>query len=187
MMPEFTTGQEYDVKINSSSGHRSKLEFAVRRVRVIGSVEGGRLPFVDMSDGNKEKAVYLTNIMEVDGVPTGNRPARDDGPALRKGDYVLVDRAVPKDGTTAATVAEVVDRCLFLVTVGYLQPPPGKMLRNIPCTQCFRPFATVLKHRATYDHQTMQRNGHTLCVPGENSNTHTYTHIVGPLPKAKST
>jgi hypothetical protein len=130
MMSHFTTSQKYDVKIISNNAHRSKLGFAVRRVRVIGSVEGGRLPFVDISDGNKEKAVYLTNILEVDGVPTGNRPARDDGPALRKGDYVLVDRAVTKDGTTTATVAEVVDR----YTVHLKALIGGKMLRDIPRT-----------------------------------------------------
>jgi hypothetical protein len=50
MMPQFNTDQEYAMKINSSNAHRSKLGFAVRRVRVTGPVEGGCLPFVDLSD-----------------------------------------------------------------------------------------------------------------------------------------
>ena len=68
MMPQFTTGQEYAMKINSTSAHRSTQGFAVRRVRVTGPVKNGRLPFIDVSDGNKQKAVYLTNILEVDGI-----------------------------------------------------------------------------------------------------------------------
>jgi hypothetical protein len=50
MMSHFTTSQKYDVKIISNNAHRSKLGFAVRRVRVTGPVEGGCLPFVDLSD-----------------------------------------------------------------------------------------------------------------------------------------
>eukprot|EP01047_Picozoa_sp_COSAG01_P128215 COSAG01_NODE_57549_length_311_cov_1.462264_1_plen_62_part_10 len=38
MMSHFTTGQKYDVEINSSNAHRSKLGFTVRRVRVTGPV-----------------------------------------------------------------------------------------------------------------------------------------------------
>jgi hypothetical protein len=130
MLPQFTTGQEYDMKINSSSGHRSKLGFAVRRVLVTGPATGGRLPFVDLSDNSIEKAVYLTNILEVDGVPTGNRPSRDKGSALRKGDVVLVDAAATKDGTNSAIVEEIVDR----YTVHLRALIGGKLLKFIPRT-----------------------------------------------------
>eukprot|EP01047_Picozoa_sp_COSAG01_P090275 COSAG01_NODE_22164_length_868_cov_2.676203_1_plen_132_part_00 len=111
MMPQFTTGQVYAMKINSTSALRSTQGFATRRIRVTGPVEGGRLPFVDLSDGNKEKAVYTNNILEVDGVPTGNKPTHN-GAALRKGDYVFLDRAVTTDGSEAARVERIVSRNL---------------------------------------------------------------------------
>jgi hypothetical protein len=48
-MPQFNTDQEYAMKINSTSAHRSTQGFAVRRVRVTGPVDNGRLPFIDLS------------------------------------------------------------------------------------------------------------------------------------------
>jgi hypothetical protein len=127
MMPQFNTDQEYAMKINSSNAHRSTQGFAVRKVRVTGPVENGRLPFIDLSDGNKQKAVYLNNIIEVDGIPTGNRPVRDEGSALREGDIVLVDAAATKDGTTQAKVEQIVDRDSV-----HLRPLiGGKILKNI--------------------------------------------------------
>jgi hypothetical protein len=148
-MPQFTTDQEYAMKINSTSAHRSTQGFAVRRVRVTGPVENGRLPFVDLSDGNKEKAVYVTNILEVDGIPTGNRPARDEGSALREGDIVLVDAAATKDGTTQAKVEQIVDRDSV-----HLRPLiGGKILKNIQRRHLrkttLRKLGNIAKNRST--------------------------------------
>ena len=103
--------QEYDIVINSSSGHRSTQLFRVRRVRILGPVVDGRLPIMDLSDpkGPTEKAPYLTSILEIDGKSTGNRPARD-GPALKPDDYVLVDPKQTVCGEKTAVVSRVLDR-----------------------------------------------------------------------------
>jgi hypothetical protein len=147
MMPQFTTGQEYAIKINSTSAHRSTQGFAVRRVRVTGPVEGRRLPFVDMTDGNREKAVYINNILEVDGVPTGNKPT-DNGAALRKGDCVFLDRAVTTDGTETARVERIVSRNLV-----DLKPLiGGGILRNIQRSHLRKVSLRALMGSKTYDH-----------------------------------
>ena len=110
-MPSFEVDQEYEIVINSSSGHRSTQGFRKRRVRVLGPVEDGRLPIMDLSDpkGPTEKAPYLTSIIEVNGMKTADRPSRD-GPALKPGDYVLVDPKQTVDGEEVATVSRVFNR-----------------------------------------------------------------------------
>jgi hypothetical protein len=62
------------MRINSTSAHRSTQGFATRRVRVTGAVEGGRLPFVDLTDGGQQKRVYVTNILagSIDTTSTGH-------------------------------------------------------------------------------------------------------------------
>ena len=107
----FTVDQEYDIVINSSSAHRSNQGFRVRRVCVLGPVENGRLPIMDLSDpsGPKEKMPYLTSIIEVNGVKTADRPVRD-GSALKPKDYVLVDPKQTVDGENKAVVSRVLGR-----------------------------------------------------------------------------
>ena len=102
-MPAFNVDQEYDIVINSKTAHLSTQGFRVRRVRVLGPDEKGRLPIMDLSDpkGPIQKSPFLTSIIEVNGVSTGTRPARD-GPALKPNDYVLVDPKHTVDGEKTA-------------------------------------------------------------------------------------
>ena len=107
----FQVDQEYDIVINSSSAHRSTQGFRVRRVRVLGPVVDGRLPILDLNDpkGATQKSPYLTSIIEVNGVKTADRRARD-GPALKPGDYILVNPKQTIDGEQKGVVSRVLDR-----------------------------------------------------------------------------
>ena len=108
-MPALLDGHEYSMVINSSSGYRLTQGFRVRRVRVLGGErDDGRLKSLDLSDpqGPKEKMPYLTSIIEINGVSTGNRPIRD-GSALKPGDYVVVDPKATVDGE--AKVSRILD------------------------------------------------------------------------------
>ena len=48
-MVTFIVDREYNMKINSSTAHRSTQGFRTRRVRVLGPVEDGKLPILDLS------------------------------------------------------------------------------------------------------------------------------------------
>ena len=112
MVASFIVNQEYDIVINSSSGHRSSQGFRKRRVRVLGAPVDGRLRILDLSDpikGPTEKSPYLTSIIEVNGVKTADRPVRD-GSALKPDDYVLVDPKQTVDGEKTAIISRVLDR-----------------------------------------------------------------------------
>ena len=111
MVASFIVNREYTIVINSSSAHHSTQGFRVRRIRVLGPVENGRLPILDLNDpkGPTEKSPYLTSIIEVNGVKTADRPVRD-GSALKPDDYVLVDPKQTIDGEQKAVVLRVLDR-----------------------------------------------------------------------------
>ena len=111
MVASFIVNQEYDIVINSSSAHHSSQGFRVRRIRVLGPVENGRLPILDLNDpkGPTEKSPYLTSIIEVNGIKTADRPVRD-GSALKPKDYVLVDPKQTVDGENKAVVSRVLGR-----------------------------------------------------------------------------
>ena len=112
MVASFIAGREYDLKINSSTAHRSTQGFKTRRVRVLGPVEDGKLPILDLTDprGETEKRVYVKNIIEVDGKSTGQRAKE-----LAPGDIVLVDRDKTVDGTEKGVIVNTVDRKHFCI------------------------------------------------------------------------
>ena len=111
MVVSFIEGREYAMKINSSTAHRSTQGFKTRRVRVLGPLEDGKLPILDLTDprGETEKRVYVKNIIEVDGESTGQRAKE-----LSPGDIVLVDRE-KTDGTEQGVIVQTVDRKHFSI------------------------------------------------------------------------
>ena len=90
-----TPGQEYRVRINSSTAAASTQGFAWRQIRVLAEPDAyDRLTILDMSDpaGVKEKRPYLANVIEVEGqVPPPPSSPAGGLAGVRLGDVATVD------------------------------------------------------------------------------------------------